>query len=254
MCRTIALAATILALTATYASADEAPRKAGAAERTSAARLDPLGRAAFWAREAELDSRDAEAGVALSQALRALGRNDEAAAAAGKVLINTPDDIGALLEQARSQIASGQGFFAIEPAERAARLAPQDWRPAALLAVALEQAERDDEARVAHQRALTLAPAEPTVLSNAALYHAGHGELSQAESMLRKAAAMPSASAQVRLNLVLVVGLQGRFDEAEALARKELPPETVRANMAWLKSRTSATAATTRSWDAMRGS
>ena len=72
--------------------------------------------------------------------------------------------------------------------------------------------------------------------------------------MLRTAVALPSAGAQVRLNLVLVVGLQGRFDEAEALARKELPPETVRANMAWLKSRTSATPATTRSWEAMRGS
>jgi Flp pilus assembly protein TadD len=39
----------------------------------------------------------------------------------------------------------------------------------------------------------------------------------------------------VRQNLALVVGLQGRFAEAETIARAELPPEEAAANVAYLR-------------------
>jgi Flp pilus assembly protein TadD len=39
----------------------------------------------------------------------------------------------------------------------------------------------------------------------------------------------------VRQNLALVVGLQGRFAEAESIARSDLPPEEAAANVAYLK-------------------
>lgn len=271
MFRTTVLAATALALIAGTANAAEpartskpaaaaatapAPRaKAGPAQRAEALRLDPLARAAFWAAEVEADGRDVEALVSLAQALRQLGRGDEAADAAGRALIVAPDDVDALLEAARAQIARGQGFYAIEPAQRAATLAPRDWRPASLLGVAMEQAQRDDEALTWHQRALQLAPGEPSAISNLAMYHATHGDLPRAEQMLRTAAASPKADARVRQNLALVIGLQGRMGEAEQLARRDLPPEQVANNLAWLKAATErAPTAQGRSWDAMRGS
>ena len=62
-------------------------------------------------------------------------------------------------------------------------------------------------------------------------------DLKQAEDTLRKADALPRSKAEprIRQNLALVVGLQGRFDEASALAREDLPPDQVEANMAYLK-------------------
>jgi Flp pilus assembly protein TadD len=39
----------------------------------------------------------------------------------------------------------------------------------------------------------------------------------------------------VRQNLALVVGLQGRFDEARQIASADLPPDQVEANMAYLQ-------------------
>jgi len=39
----------------------------------------------------------------------------------------------------------------------------------------------------------------------------------------------------VRQNLALVVGLQGRFDEARSIASKDLPPDEVDANLAYLQ-------------------
>jgi Flp pilus assembly protein TadD len=230
-----------------------APVRATAEERAMVGRLDPLARAAFWGREADRDGRDVEASVNLSQALRQLGRFDDAGTAAQRAMVVAPDSVPALLEFARVQIGRGQGFYAIDPARRALALAPRDWRAASLLGVAYEQAERNDEALAAHRQAVSLAPAEPAALTNLAMFYAGHGDTQQAETLLRQAAAKPGASMTVRQNLALVLGLQGRLDEAERIVRQDLPPEVVANNMAYLRAAAAnGSAVNGRSWDSLR--
>ena len=51
----------------------------------------------------------------------------------------------------------------------------------------------------------------------------------------RAAAAQPGADARIRQNLALVVGLQGRFDEAKSIATSVLSPDEAQANTAYLK-------------------
>lgn len=210
-------------------------QKATAAQRAEARRYEPLAAAAFWGREVEIDPRDVEASIALSQSLRAMGRYKDAAETSQAALVVDPNNLNALLEVSRSWIGMNQGFYAIEPARKAAALAPRDWRPIGLLAVAYEQAQRDDEALAAHRQAVALAPDEPGALSNYAMFQAGRGDLAGAETLLRRAVASPRATAKIRQNLALVVGLQGRLPEAERLARQDLPPEMVASNLAWLK-------------------
>ncbi len=278
MCRMSALAATALSLSlglaltgpaqaglfgkskpdaatptaAASATTPAAPRKASAEQRAMADRLDPLARAAFWSRELDADGRDLEAGIKLSQALRAMGKFEEALEAAQRVLVAQPTNVEGLLEMARAQIGRGQGFYAIDPARQAQQLAPKDWRAPSLLAVAYEQAQRDDEALAAHRQALALAPENPAALCNLALFYATHGDAAQAESLLRKAVSKPDATITMRQNLALVVGLQGRFDEAERIARQDLPPEAVANNMAYLRAAAGPGGAPGRSWDALR--
>lgn len=277
MCRNWALAATAVALClapglgfakskgedkaksaipAAPAAAEPTKRaKASPEQRAMAERTAPLARAAFWSRESDIDPNDVEAGVSLSRALRALGSYDDAFAAAQRLLMARPDNFDVLMELARIHVGRGQGFYAIEPARRAQSLAPKDWRVPTLLAVAYEQAQRDDEARAAHEQARALAPENPTVLSNYAMFLAAQGESSRAEAMLREAAARPGASIQVRQNLALIVGLQGRLTEAEKLARQDLPPELVANNMAYLRAANGVDAAppSTRTWEGVRG-
>lgn len=231
-----------------------APRKATAQERAQIGRLDPLARAAFWAREANMDAADTQAGVELSRALRAMGQYDDAIQAAQKVLVAHPDNVEALLEAARGQVGKGQGFYAIEPARRAQALAPRDWRAPSLLGVAYEQAQRNDEALAAHRQAVALAPENPSAVSNLAMHLAAIGQTREAETLLRQAASRPGAPIAVRQNLALVVGLQGRLDEAERLVRQDLPPEAVANNMAWLRAATSPVSApgAARSWEGLR--
>jgi Flp pilus assembly protein TadD len=233
------------------AAAPEAPRKASPAARAEVRRADPLTRMAVWSTEVERDGRDVEAGVGLSQALRALGRYDEAAEAAANILGAAPDNYDALMESARANVARGQGFYAIEPGRKAAALQPRDWRPPSLLGVAYEQAKRDDEALAAHRQAVALAPGEAAPLANLAMHLASSGDLKGAETALRQAVALPTATIQVRQNLALVVGLQGRIDEAEKLARQDLPPESVDNNLAWLRAAVGQESAT-RSWNAVK--
>jgi len=226
------------------------PVKATPEQRAEVERLSPLARAAFWAREVDVDGADMDARLRLARALRDMGKDEEAAAAADQVLVVQPNNIDALLESARARIAENQGFYAIDNAQHAAQLAPRDWRPVAILAVAYEQSQRDSEALAAHQRALQLAPDNPATLTNLGMYMATHGDAAGAEPLLRRAAAAPGATAQERQNLALVLGLEGKLDEAEQLERRDLPPDMVAANLAYL--RADATPENSRTWDSLR--
>ena len=272
MCRNLALAATalslVLVLPALAKDKDKAPqtavaakpaaaappappRKASAQERLEADRLDPLARAAFWAREVDVDARDLDAGARLAASLRAIGRNEDAAGAAQKVLVIDPANKEALLELARAYLAGGQGFFAIEPLNKLQTQDARDWRIPSLLGVAYEQVSRDADAETAWRQALTLSPDNPAILSNLAMHYAAKGDSPQAEALLRKAVARPGATLQMRQNLALVLGLQGRFAEAEQLTRQDLPPELAEANMAYLHA--AAGGGDARSWKALQG-
>ena len=211
------------------------PRKATAQERAVADRLEPLARAAFWSREANIDPTDTVAGVKLAAALRALGQNEQAAEAAGRVLAVDPNNVDALLETARADIAGGQGFYAIEPAQHAHTLMAKDWRPLSLLGVAYVQVQREDDAQDAWRQALALSPDNPAVLSNIAMTLFAHGQADQAEPLLRRAVAQPGADLQIRQNLTLVLGAEGKLAEAEKILREDLPPDQANADLAYLQ-------------------
>jgi Flp pilus assembly protein TadD len=219
----------------TPAQAAAPPKRATAQERAAADRLDPLSRSAFWSREYDRDPTDPVAGVELAVALRLLGRYEEAAATAARVLVLHPDNQSALLESARSYIEMDKGFYALDPLKKAQAAAPRDWTVYMLEGVAHEQNEQPDDARNAYLQALALSPNNPAVLSNLALWYAKRGDTGQAETLLRTAAAQPSATAQERQNLALVLGMEGRFTEAEHLMRQDLPPPVTDNNLAYLK-------------------
>jgi Flp pilus assembly protein TadD len=270
-----ALIATVFAVAATSALADSAPTTTPAAPKAAAPakptppekptkatpeqraeieRLDPLARAAFWAREVDKDQTDADARLKLAKALRAMGKYEEAGENSDQLLVMQPNNYEALLESARDRIALNHGFYAIDPAQRAAALQPHDWRPISLQAIAFEQSDRDSEALAAHQKALALAPNNPATLSNLGMYFATHGDPAQAEALLRRAAAAPDAGVQERQNLALVLGMEGHIDEAERLERQDLPPQTVTNNLAYLHAATdpASAAGRTRTWDSVK--
>jgi Flp pilus assembly protein TadD len=251
MSRTLLLAATALGLLTTPALAQQG---AGAAptDRAAYERMDPLSRSLFWSQEFEKNPSDPEAAAALPRALRELGRHQEAAEAAERALVVQPDNVEALLEAGRAHIARGQAFYGVGHLERAAQLAPRDWRPLSLLGVAYEQVKRPDDAADAWARGLALSPDNPAILANMAMGPLTSGDLTTAEGLLRRAAAHPEAGLQVRQNLALVLGLKGDLAEAERMLRRDLPPEVADANLAWIRQRSETGSAGARTWSSLQ--
>ncbi len=111
-----------------------------------------------------------------------------------------------------------------------------DWKLLSAEAAVRDQTGEHDRARQLYKQALQLVPDEPSVLSNLGMSYILTGDLKQAETILRQAAAQPKADERIRQNLALAVGLSGRYQEAEKIAAGDLPPDQAAANVAYLKS------------------
>jgi Flp pilus assembly protein TadD len=73
------------------------------------------------------------------------------------------------------------------------------------------------------------------VLSNLGLSYVLSKELPKAEETLRRAHGLAPTDPRVRANLALVVGLQGRYADAEKIVKADLPPAEAAANVTQLK-------------------
>jgi Flp pilus assembly protein TadD len=94
---------------------------------------------------------------------------------------------------------------------------------------------RTVEAQQRYQAALQIVPQDSGVMANLGLSLALAQKPAEAEIVLRRAAALPTATPKVRQNLALVLAVQGKYAEAEQLARQDLPPEEAAANVKYWK-------------------
>jgi Flp pilus assembly protein TadD len=126
------------------------------------------------------------------------------------------------------------GCMKAAPGEMTASGRP-DWRVLSDQGAVLDQMGRHEEAQRYYGTALRIAPDEPSVLSNLGLSYALSKDLVRAEATLRRAAAQGRADPRARRSLALVVGLQGRFAEAESIAHNALTFDAATADVAFLR-------------------
>ena len=181
------------------------------------------------------DPKNAEAALAYGQALRATGQRSQAAAVLEQATISHPGDKALLAGYGRALVDNGNFQQAFDVLSRAHSPDNPDWRILSVQGTALDQLGRHDEARRYYASALKIVPDEPSVLSNLGLSYVLSKDLPKAEEVLRQAYASTRADGRVRQNLGLVVGLQGRFAEAEQIVRADLPADEAAANVAYLR-------------------
>src|SRR3954467_1225406 len=179
--------------------------------------------------------KDADAALAYGQALRSTGQRAQAAAVLEQATIANPGNKLLLAQYGRALADNGNFQQAFDVLSKAHSPDNPDWRLLSVQGTALDQMGRHDEARSYYASALKIAPGDPGVLSNLGLSYMLSRDLPKAEDALRQAYASPRANARVRQNLGLVVGLQGRFAEAETIVKADLPPDQAVANVAYLK-------------------
>lgn len=188
-----------------------------------------------WAARYREHPDDPETAIHYAQALRATAQRAQAVAVLERATIEHPKDMALLGAYGRALADVGRYEQALDVLGHAHTPDQPDWKILNVQGAVLDQLGRNQEAQRHYATALKIAPNEPSVLSNLGLSYALSGDLKRAEATLRRAAAQPNAGARVRQNLGLVIGLQGRFAEAELIVRADLPPAEAEANVSYLK-------------------
>ncbi|MCX8995693.1 tetratricopeptide repeat protein [Rhizobiaceae bacterium BDR2-2] len=184
----------------------------------------------------EKNPKDRAIGLNYANVLRMTGRNAQSLAVMQQIAISYPNDREVLAAYGKAQAGAGQLDEALATIRRAQTPDMPDWRLVSAEGAVLDQLGRANEARRRYNDALQIQPNEPSILSNLGMSYLLTGDLKSAESYLRSAMAQPAADSRVRQNYSLVIGLQGRFAEAEKIARQELSPQQADANLAYLRS------------------
>jgi Flp pilus assembly protein TadD len=188
-----------------------------------------------WGSRYRANPGDADAAIAYARALSATGGRAQAVAVLEQASIRNPENRALLGAYGRALANAGQYEQALNVLTRAHTPDNPDWRILNAQGAVLDQMGRHAEAQRHYSAALKIVPNESDVLSNLGLSYALEKNLKQAEQTLRRAAAQPNANPKVRQNLALVVGLEGRFAEAERIASADLLPDEATANINYLR-------------------
>src|SRR5436309_765038 len=196
---------------------------------------DPRRAVELYGEHYRANPKNPEAALAYGQALRATGQRSQAVAVFEQATIAHPSNKLLLAGFGRALADNGNFQQAFDVLTKAHSPDNPDWRILSVQGTALDQLGRHDEARRYYASALKIIPDEPSVLSNIGMSWVLSKDLPKAEENLRRAYGHAGADTRVRQNLGLVVGLQGRFAEAETIVKADLPPDEAAANVAYLK-------------------
>ena len=180
--------------------------------------------------------QDKQITLALARNLRFAGNPQQAIAVLNSGAMAQAHDALTLLELGKDYLAADQLNLAKPTLERAKASAPLNWEILSSLGVVYDYEGDYEQAQQQYDAALFLDPENPTVLNNKALSLAQQGRLDEAVTTMKVATDQPSASAQARQNLALLMALKGDSEAAERLARKDLPPAVAEANIEYYKS------------------
>ncbi|MEL7528754.1 MAG: tetratricopeptide repeat protein [Pseudomonadota bacterium] len=188
-----------------------------------------------WAKSYEKDRSNRTAILGYANALSQNGQIEQSLAVLRAGVIAHQKDLE--ISSAYGKILAMNGRFeeALNVLRRAQRPDMPDWKIMSAEAAIYDQTGEHEKARSLYKQALKIAPDDPSLLNNLGLSYLLSNKLPDAEYTLRRAASLPGADSRVRQNLALVLGVQGKYDEAVEVATAELDPRQAKANIAYLQ-------------------
>jgi Flp pilus assembly protein TadD len=219
------------------------------AERDAADRQDLLTQATFWGKEYEKNPNEYEAALKFARVLRGIGSSQRAVEVAGQAMSLKQGDPELTIVYAQACLDVGKAEDAAMALARAEAAGQNDWRMLSIIGVTMDSLDQHADAQSYYKRALLLSPDNPKIMTNLALSYVLEGKPVMAENVLRQAIALPDADARVRHNLMLVLGVQGKFDEAEKIAGTDTPKALIDSNREYFRAMLNPV----RTWDTLRG-
>lgn len=188
-----------------------------------------------WGSKYEKDNKDRATILGYANALQQNEQIEQAMAVLRAAVISHPNDREIASAYGKVLAMNGRFDEALNVLQRSQTPQMPDWKLMSAQAAIYDQMGNHERARGLYHQALKIAPNDPTLLNNLGLSYLLSNQLPEAEYTLRKAAALPGADSRVRQNLALALGIQGKFAEAEQVARSELDPKQAEANIAYLR-------------------
>lgn len=222
---------------------------ATAEARALAEKQDMLTQAKFWGAEYEKNPNEYEASLKYARVLRAIGSSPRSAEIASQALTLKPGDVELTLIYAQSSLDGGKADDAAYALARAEAEGQNDWRYLSVIGVTLDTLDQHRTAQDYYRKALAISPDNPKILSNLGLSYILEGKPALAEQTLREAAALPGADSRVTQNLILALGVQGKFEDVERISALDLPQALIDSNRDYFRSMLNPS----RSWDTLRG-
>lgn len=218
-------------------AADSDPARAGTQASSSPAAFNSeLDRAtAYWGERFAKQPTDLEAALSYAKNLKAMGQKGRAISVLQQASIFHGNNRDLASEYGRLALELGQVEVATKVLAVADDPAQPDWRVVSARGAAFAKKGLYAEAIPHFERALSLNHNHPSILNNLALAYAMNGDPIRAEGLLRQATASGAEGKKVRQNLALVLGLQGKYDEATEMAARDLPLTEARERVAAIR-------------------
>ncbi len=189
----------------------------------------------YWGKEFAKNPRDAQIALNYARNLKALGEKRQALAVLQQASVFHGAHRGLNAEYGRLALEFDQVSLAGKLLEQADDPTNPDWKLISARGTVLAKQGRYRDAIAFYERALVLAPEQASILNNLALAHAMEGHPDKAEPLLKRAAAAGGNEPRVGQNLALVLGLQGKYDEAKLTAARDLPADNAAANVDYVR-------------------
>jgi Flp pilus assembly protein TadD len=188
----------------------------------------------YWGDKFKTNTKDVEAAVNYAKNLKAMGEKGQALAVLQQAAFFHADNRLLASEYGRLALELDQISVAKQMLAVADDPAAPDWRVISARGTVLAKEGKYRDSIPLYERALTLSADQPSVMNNLAMSYAMAGEANKAEEIMRKIEAK-DGSPKTRQNLALVLGLQGKFDEAKQISTQDLGAEGAAANTDLLK-------------------
>ncbi|MCW6510672.1 tetratricopeptide repeat protein [Lichenifustis flavocetrariae] len=190
---------------------------------------------ATWSERYKKTPGDKVTALNYVKGLRAMTQYSQAAAVMEAIAIKYPYDQEVLATYGKTLADAGRFKEAADVLGRAHTPENPNWSVLSAQGSVADQLGDHAQAQAYYSAALKIKPADPHVLSNLGLSYALDNQLPKAEMTMRQASQSPEADMRVRQNFALVLALDGKFDEAEQVAERDLSPSDAAASVASIR-------------------